>query len=226
MILWGRVMPECQNTSFTNNDAVISAQGPPDNGSPLVATGICRSSSISLRWTQGDLGRNLRALFQRGLTKPSKMTWGKELGAVWCMAMRVINRTEQRMGQRSGREARLQGRHHWGATSVLQPQKLPPSGERWDWSTIIYINIHLCKLEENWKGACVRMGDMLALSQSTMCRYEKGNEQLRSPWGKKSPAFAAEVLRLDVEAKLPNCTGHEHLMKRMKLTSPLRRDSQ
>jgi len=53
MILWGRVTPECQNTSFTNNDAIISAQEPPDNRSPCMATRTCRFSSTSQCWTWG-----------------------------------------------------------------------------------------------------------------------------------------------------------------------------
>lgn len=40
-----------------------------------------------------DLGRSLRAPVQLGLTKLRKMVWGKELRAIWCTAMRVINRS-------------------------------------------------------------------------------------------------------------------------------------
>lgn len=55
------------------------------------------------------------------------------------------------------------------------------------------------------------MGEVLALSQSTKCGYEEGDVQLGIRRGKKLPAFAAEVVCLDVSAKLPNCKGREAL---------------
>lgn len=59
MILWERVMPGCQNFSFKNNDAVVSAQPPPDTWLPHKATETCRSRSTRC-WTWEDFAGTWR----------------------------------------------------------------------------------------------------------------------------------------------------------------------
>lgn len=52
-------MPGCQNFSFKNNDAVVSAQVPPDTWLPHKATETCRSRSTRC-WTWEDFAGTWR----------------------------------------------------------------------------------------------------------------------------------------------------------------------
>lgn len=176
-----------------NNDAVISAWGPPDNRSPFVATGICRSSSTSWCWTPGDLGRTLRVPVPLGLTKPRKMIWGKELRAIWCIDMRMINRNRAVDGTEVWKRGTAPGRASLGWNQCAAASETATLGRAMGLKDH-YIYTRICKLEENWKGACFHMGDVLATSQCTKGGYEKVSEQPCITWGKKLPTFAAEVV--------------------------------
>lgn len=105
MILWGRVMPECQNISFTNNDAVVSVWGSPGNGSPHVVTGMCRTSSTSQCWTWRIWGGLWEPLFN--LVWQSLEKWSEE-GARGCL-MHSCEGDQQELS--SGWDRGLEERH-------------------------------------------------------------------------------------------------------------------
>lgn len=136
-------MPECQHISFTNNDVVVAMQELPNH--PKWLPGFSGPSAPPTVGPKG-CGEDFESSVQCCLTKPREMPWGKELRAIWCIAMRVINRST--VGILYGIEVWKRGTAPVGTSlgrnKCASASETVTLGKQWDWSTIIYIYIYLC----------------------------------------------------------------------------------